>query len=197
MLFGRNAGMQLLRVYWYDGSLDPSDNGYRGQRRYFNAIANTPGVQLRLGHLKRSTPSWHYPLRQALEAMGVDANEFAEHFEFKPQLSQKGVDTLIVLDLVRLGQEASYDTAVLVAGDRDLAEAVRTAQDAGRRVVLAHPEGAGVAQELRQLADHVVEIGVPHLSRMFATPEPAAPPEEDAVAEGHEPAEETPEPDTE
>ena len=162
--------MQLLRTYWYDGSLDPRDAGYHAQRRYFNAIANTPGIQLRLGHLKRTTPSWHYPLRQALETMSVDPDEFAQHFQFRPQLSQKGVDTLIVLDLVRLGQQGTYDTAILVAGDRDLAEAVRTAQDAGRRVVLAHPEGAGVAQELRQLADHVLEIGIPHLTRMFAQP---------------------------
>jgi len=105
--------------------------------------------------------------------MGVDPDAFAQHFQFRPQLSQKGVDTLIVLDLVRLGQQGTYDTAILVAGDRDLAEAVRTAQDAGRRVVLAHPAGAGVAQELRQLTDHVLEIGIPRLTRMFATQQSA------------------------
>ena len=93
--------------------------------------------------------------------------EFERHFQFRPERQQKGVDTLITLDLVRLGQTRAYDTAVLIAGDRDIAEAVRTAQDLGRHVVVAHPQGAGMATELRQLADGVIPIVIGQLQRML------------------------------
>lgn len=55
----------------------------------------------------------------------------------------------------------AFHTAVLVAEDRDLAEPVCTAQDAGRRVVVATVGGpASLAKELAQLTDEVIEI--PH-----------------------------------
>ncbi len=41
------TGSRLLRVYWYDGAFDPRDRRYESQRRYFDAIASTPGIQLR------------------------------------------------------------------------------------------------------------------------------------------------------
>ena len=145
----------LLRVYWYDGAYDPRHARHAAQRRYFDAIANIPGVQLRLGHLQVRTPKWQYPVKAALGRVGVDLKTFEQHFQFRPELGQKGVDTRITLDLVRLAQRHVYDTAVLVAGDRDLAEPVRVAQDEGRRVILAIPHGAGLADELRQLADEV------------------------------------------
>lgn len=53
----------------------------------------------------------------------------------------------------RLAQDSVFNTAVLVAGDRDLAEAVRAIQGIGRRVVILQPQGSEVARELRQLPD--------------------------------------------
>jgi uncharacterized LabA/DUF88 family protein len=161
----------LLRVYWYDAAFDPTDGRYPSQRKYFDAIAATPGLQLRLGHLRERTPSWHYALRKALERCNVDPDAFEEHFSFRSVLAQKGVDTLITLDLVRLAQAGAYQTAILLAGDRDLAEPVRVAQDFGCRVLLAIPPGAGVAQELRQVADAVLEIDRPTLKRILRVSE--------------------------
>ncbi len=45
------AGLRFLRTYWYDGALEPQHAGSPEQRRVFDGIAFTPGVQLRLGHL--------------------------------------------------------------------------------------------------------------------------------------------------
>lgn len=102
-----------------------------------------------------------------MAACGISLAQFEQHFSFRPQRQQKGVDTLIVLDLVRLAQRRVYDCAVLIAGDRDLAEAVRVTQDEGRRVIVAHPAGSGVATELRQLADEVIAISIPDLQTML------------------------------
>ncbi len=170
-----DASYGFLRAYWYDGAYDPRHEKHAAQRTYFDGIAAVPGIQLRLGHLQETTPKWQYPVRAALEKCGVDIAEFEKHYEFRPQLGQKGVDTRITLDLVRLAQHHAYDVGVLVAGDRDLAEPVRTAQDEGRRIIVAIPRGGGLAKELRQLADEVINLTASDLGTMFHSS--AKPPE--------------------
>ena len=49
---------------------------------------------------------------------------------------QKGVDALIILDLVTLARERAISEAYLLSGDEDLREGVRAAQDLGVRVTL-------------------------------------------------------------
>jgi uncharacterized LabA/DUF88 family protein len=171
-LAGRD-GCPLLRAYWYDGAFDSGSPRYQSQRPYLDAIASTPGIQLRLGHIGERTPAWQYSVRQAVLACGVELAEFERHFQFRPELTQKGVDTLMALDIVRLAQRRAYDTAVIIAGDRDLAEAIRVAQDEGRRMVLAPPEAGGVATELRQLADVIIPIEGTVLPRMLRNRRPS------------------------
>lgn len=175
-LFSLGTEPEVLRVYWYDGAFDPKHPGYAGQRQFFDGIASTPGIQVRLGHLTPRPTRWQHAVKRAVQACGITLDEFERHFAFRDELQQKGVDTLIVLDLVRLAERRAYDVAVLVAGDRDLAEAVRTAQDAGRRVIVARPPDVGVATELRHLADALVEIPPTSLQRII-TPRVAAIPD--------------------
>ena len=156
----------FLRAYWYDGAFDPAHAEYRGQRSFFEAIGLTPGIQLRLGHIAERQSRLEQPVRRALErtaaGLGLDPRqlmtEFERHWSFRSERQQKGVDTLIALDMVRLAGRFGYSTAVLVAGDRDLAEAVRAAQDFGAQVFVATPNRASVARELAQLADDVIHI---------------------------------------
>jgi uncharacterized LabA/DUF88 family protein len=165
----------FLRAYWYDGAYDPRHPRHNAQRKYFDSIAVEPGIQLRLGHLQETRPKWQHAVREALKAAELDISKFEEHFTFRPMLGQKGVDTRITLDLVRLAQNRAYDVGVLVAGDRDLAEPVRVAQDEGRRIIVAAPEGASIASELKQLADEIVVLAPALLKTMFdVTPKIAA-----------------------
>jgi uncharacterized LabA/DUF88 family protein len=158
----------FLRAYWYDGAYDPRHPSFKAQRKYLDRIAEVPGIQLRLGHLKvKKTPKWHYAVKLALKNMEVDQVKFEEHFEFRPELEQKGVDTRITLDIVRLAQRRVYDAAILVAGDRDLAEPVQLAQEEGCRMILAIPEGGSVAWELKQIADEVRHISKSELQKLF------------------------------
>ena len=160
----RAVNAQFLRSYWYDGSFDPSHPEYPGQRRFFNAIAQTQGIQLRLGHIAERRNRLRNPIRSAIRnsavALDIDPDtlleEFDKHWTFYPERHQKGVDTLIALDMVRLAGRSICGTMVLVAGDRDLAEVVRTVQDYGVRVVVASPNRASVAQELAYLADEII-----------------------------------------
>lgn len=52
----RNA--DFLRAYWYDGALRPDQEGYKKQSQYFYALAETAGVQLRLGNIAERRPSY-------------------------------------------------------------------------------------------------------------------------------------------
>jgi uncharacterized LabA/DUF88 family protein len=173
---------ELMRAYWYDGEFDSSDPRHPSQRRYFDALDSTPGLEVRLGYLVERTPKWHHPLRQALKKCDVDVKEFEKHFTFKTDVIQKGVDALITLDLVHHSENHNFDWALLVAGDKDLVEAVWSIQDDGHHVVIAIPKGAGVAPELRRRADLFISLEVDLLEKILK-PRTAAAAKEAAVHE--------------
>lgn len=150
----------FLRTYWYDGQWPENHPHHGAQVSEIKKISKTPGLQMRLGSMQKQKQSWQYPLKKALANFGVDVAKFqaATNFRFDDKYLQKGVDTLIALDLVRLAQRHAYDTAILICGDRDVAEAVRVAQDDGRRVIVAYPKGGGVSHELHHYADDLLEL---------------------------------------
>lgn len=73
---------------------------------------------------------------------------------------QKGVDSLLVTDLIDLARNQAISDAVIVTGDGDMRVAVQIAQSFGVRVHLVglEPSSASQSQLLRQEADTVHEI---------------------------------------
>jgi uncharacterized LabA/DUF88 family protein len=141
-------GGQLLRVYVYDAAYPADAAEYASQRAYFDQLGTAPNIRLRLGHLVE-------------KAAGTPRATWA----------QKGVDALLVLDLVRLAQLRAFDTALVMAGDRDLAETLRVvADDHARRVVLYSIQGSEPAMELRQAADEHGGILDSHLRMLVGQP---------------------------
>ena len=159
-------GKKFLRAYWYDGAFATSHREFGKQRTYFDAIAYTPGIQLRLGHVAERRSRLEKPIRNALKttALGLGISqerllaEFDKKWTFYPERQQKGVDTLITLDMVSLASRSAFETAIVISGDRDLAEVVRTVQGYGVGVLIATPNRKSVANEVLQLADDVIEI---------------------------------------
>ncbi len=170
------ATREFLRIYWYDGAFDPSDVRYATQRAVFDGLALVPGLYLRLGHVQTRRPRWEHAVQKAVQACGVKLVDFEKHFQFRPELEQKGVDALITLDLVQLSRDRAMEAVLLVSGDRDLAEAVRVAQGVGCKVVVAHPPNAGVAVALRQLADARVQFSLADLHKMLVAAKPSGSP---------------------
>jgi uncharacterized LabA/DUF88 family protein len=79
----------------------------------------------------------------------------------KKNRRQKGVDSLIVRDLIVLARERAICTAYLLAGDEDLREGVATAQEQGLQVILLGiPPKWGPANQahplIREADQHVV-----------------------------------------
>lgn len=112
-------------------------------------------------------PTWHYAVKKALAASGVNLADFEKHFTFMPEREQKGVDALLTLDLVHLAEKGAFEWAVLVAGDRDFDEVVWTAQDEGRRILVAVPTLKDLAPQLRRGADEVLVIEPAVLKTFF------------------------------
>ena len=79
------ADQDLLRTYWYDGAFDPSHVDYRRQRRFFDAIAFTPGIQLRLGHVAENPVDLDSQLRQAVrqaaQSLEIEPTTLLEEFK--------------------------------------------------------------------------------------------------------------------
>ena len=92
------------------------------------ALADQRNVKLRLGQIRGSPPR------------------------------QKGVDTLLVRDLIVLAQERSISDAVLVTGDEDMREAVAYAQERGVRVHLVTAAESPASWTLQQEADTVTVL---------------------------------------
>ena len=69
--------------------------------------------------------------------------------------------------MVRLASRSAFGTAILISGDRDLAEVVRTVQDYGISVFVATPNKRSVAGEVLQIADGVVNISPEELRNML------------------------------
>lgn len=64
---------------------------------------------------------------------------------------QKGVDTLMVRDLMVLSQERSIHRAIVLSGDEDIREGIEYAQDRGVRVAVLGIQAAGGSSQSHEL----------------------------------------------
>ena len=83
---------------------------------------------------------------------------------------QKGVDGLIILDLITLARNRAADIAIIVSGDEDLRETVAHVQSFGvTAAVVGFPRSPRQAQSVLLLreADHVVMLGAGDVEAHF------------------------------
>jgi uncharacterized LabA/DUF88 family protein len=90
---------------------------------------------------------------------------------------QKGVDSLIVSDLINLSRNGAMADAVLLTGDEDIRVGVQQAQEVGVRVHLVGIEGARNSQSylLKQEADTVCELSKVDVQAFLSVVQSAAP----------------------
>jgi uncharacterized LabA/DUF88 family protein len=122
---------------------------------------------------------------------GTDSGPSAVHVSlaFKPNVKvrlgivnsygeQKGVDSLIVTDLINLSRNRSMTDAVLLTGDEDIRVGVQQAQEAGVRVHLVGLEPAHTNQSklLMQEADTLYEVSKADVQTFLTQTAPAPAP---------------------
>jgi NYN domain len=85
---------------------------------------------------------------------------------------QKGVDSLIVRDLMTLARERAVTTVFLLGGDEDLREGVVAAQEMGVLVVVLGIPAVGIGNQamslIRESDEHIV-LDAPFLSHFFSS----------------------------
>lgn len=122
----------LTRVIYYDARPDEESETAGELIEYWEAIELLPDTELGFGSLRGGTKR-------------------------KPP-RQKGVDTLMAVDILVGAFTSIYSVAILVAGDADFVPVVNEARRRGVMVVVAANE-QDIARDLRRAADRFVGIG--------------------------------------
>ena len=125
---------RLVRVYYYNAPVDQTKEPerYGSQQKFFQALRGIDYFEVILGRLiYRNWPN-------------------------EPPY-EKGIDIKIATDMLVHGHRRNYDTAILVTGDTDFADAIQAVKDLGHHVEVALPDLTG-SQRLREVADRVILI---------------------------------------
>ena len=153
------SGRPLVRAYYYTTS-SPRPNSSQGKahQRFLDKLGWVENLQLRRG---RIVPRAHT----------IECPKCKESFEYNTY-TQKGVDTRIAVDMVTLAVRGAYDTAILVSGDSDLAEAVNYIREqTNKKVENACVPGKSWAKTLREAADKRIPLTQEYLMDcLFETP---------------------------
>ena len=172
------AGYRLGKVFFYEGKHRPGfrdENELASEARYHDALRSR-SIVVRLGRLNEAPVVVKGPLKSALleleRSLGIPglpdlvAARLAHMQNRNPMVRQKGVDTLIVLDLIDLASSHDQHISVLMSGDQDLAPAVEKVHEMGGRVLLLKaPRATGIGQDLRRAVSGSVVLG----DTLFAT----------------------------
>ncbi len=160
------ADHTLLRIYFYhappavDEVRNPLDqsvtkladsNVYQQSKQLLDTLELEPDFALRLGE----TVAVGWKLGQkALKTLAKTPRTIQAR-DLVPDITQKGVDLRIGLDIARLSLQHLADVVIVVTGDSDLVPAFKFARREGLRLYLDHL-GHGVRRELRAHADLVL-----------------------------------------
>jgi uncharacterized LabA/DUF88 family protein len=170
----------LHRVYYYDSTpllsahQKPLNGGkveFANQQianrsqRLFEQMWKLPYVALRLGEL--SFNGWALN-PQALDKAQGDVMTI-RHDDLKPQITQKGVDMRIGMDIAALTLKKQVQTIVLVTGDSDFVPAMKFARREGAQLFLV-PLRHKIKSSMYEHSDLVLDFELP--PRQVHTPRP-------------------------
>ena len=146
------SGRRLVRVYYYTTpSPRPDSPQGKGHQRFLDKLGWIDYLQVRLGRIMPK--EYDYVCRKCGEKQ-----THRSHI-------QKGVDTRIVVDMVSMAVGGSYDIAILVSGDSDLAEAVDFIREhTNKQVENACVPGRGWARTLREASDRRISLTKEYLT---------------------------------
>jgi uncharacterized LabA/DUF88 family protein len=162
------ADYELLRIYYYDAP--PSSEAiqrpvsktrlnlatterFRLSQSLYDQLVLKPHFALRMGETRLSPARWQIKPQSAKQLI-AESRPLTDG-DFDLDLSQKGVDMRIGLDMARLALRETVRAVVVVTGDSDFIPAFKFARREGVKVFL-DPMGHNVRTELRAHADVVL-----------------------------------------
>lgn len=162
------ADYELLRIYYYDAfpSAARLQNPvsktalnlaatprYRQAQSLYDQLVLMPHFALRMGTVNLSPAKWKLKPRVAKALVTLPRPLTDDDFQL--DLSQKGVDMRVGMDMARLALRELVRTIVVVTGDSDFVPAFKFVRREGVKVIL-EPMGHNVSPDLRHHADIVL-----------------------------------------
>jgi len=159
---------ELLRIYYYDAfpsadtvkkpvsgnDLNLADSErFRHSQSLFDNLIMQPHMALRMGKLSLSFDKWRMKSKVAAELI-AQPRELTDD-DFFLDLTQKGVDMRIGMDMARLALRQMVRAVIVVTGDSDFVPAFKYVRREGVKVIL-EPMGKSGRVELRQHSDVVL-----------------------------------------
>lgn len=174
-----NPAAEYMGTFLY-ASYDPESLADRRLCTFMNVLAGLPGFTVTLKTRKPIGPviCSHGDCRQPIVTCPHCQQALRRTVE-------KGIDTALVTDLIRLGLEGFYDRAVLISADSDYVPAVEYLRTKGR--LITHVWWRGHAHELRTACwDHIL---IDNLMPELIPESPAETTEDDGAEEEGVPTE--------
>lgn len=127
---------KLVRAYYYNAAIDQQlePTRYKDQQRFFARMRRIPKLEVRLGTLV-----------------------YRNNFPAVPPY-EKGIDVRLATDMLVHAMRQNYDTAILVSGDTDFADALQAVKDLGRNVEVALFGNPTSSNRLRDVADDLTNL---------------------------------------
>lgn len=162
-------GYELLRIYYYDAMpsseklqypVSKTDYNlalterYRMSQSLFDQLILKPQFALRMGEVTLSPQKWTIKPRSQKQL--IKAARDLQDSDFTLDLSQKGVDMRIGMDMARLAIREMVRAVIVVTGDSDFVPAFKFVRREGVKVIL-ETYGHNVRVELKQHSDFVLE----------------------------------------
>ncbi len=70
------------------------------------------------------------------------------------QEKEKGIDVMIVVDMIEMSLKDEYDVGILISGDADFIPALNLIKKSWKRVIIVASTSAGFSRDLRQTQKH-------------------------------------------
>lgn len=142
---------KLIRIYYYNSPLirQGNETQYADQQRFFAVLDRIPYLTQRHGKLGIKEITCIYCKKTFSKSI------------------QKGVDSFLVTDLLKMAFNDLYDTAILVSGDDDFACAVEAVKEKGKHVEMAFFELKARGYQLFQTCDKFVCLTKDNLTPFF------------------------------
>jgi hypothetical protein len=165
------AGKTLYRVFYYDappadGKLNnPLDgstfdlsasNVARNSKQLLEGLKSLPFFALRMGQASTNGDSWKIKRQSSLNPVPGANSATLNPGDIVPNITQKGVDMRIGLDMATLALKKQVGIIVLVTADSDFVPAVKLARTEGVQIFLAHM-GHTIKPELKEHADVLLD----------------------------------------
>lgn len=160
-------GYELLRIYYYDAPPSSASlkrpvsrntlnlaatERYRLSQSLYDQLVLKPNFALRMGETQVSPAVWRLKAKSAQQL--VKAPRALADEDFDLDISQKGVDMRVGLDMARLALKETVRSVIVVTGDSDFVPAFKFARREGVKVIL-ETMGHNVRTELRAHSDIV------------------------------------------